>query len=59
MLSDDSNVLVYYRNSYYRGKYRSVNADKTVNVLLIDLGYTITVELANVSETTWTYFRSN
>lgn len=48
MLYDECMVLVYSDNKYFRGKFIGADAEKTANVLLIDMGYTITVELANV-----------
>lgn len=50
MLFVECMVLVYYNSSYYRGKFMSADAGKTANVLLIDFGYMVTVELANVRQ---------
>lgn len=50
MLYVDCMVLVYYSNNYFRGKFISTDAEKTANVLLIDRGNTVTVELANVRQ---------
>lgn len=48
MLYVDCMVLVYYNNKYFRGKFISADALKTANILLIDMGFMVTVELANV-----------
>lgn len=48
MLDADTVVLVFHGQNYYRGKFISPGPAKTVTVLLIDMGYMVTVDLANV-----------
>lgn len=50
MLYLDCMVLVYYDNKYFRGKFIGADASKTANILLIDMGFMVTVELANVRQ---------
>lgn len=50
MLQPECIVLVYYRNLYFRGKFVSSDNGETANVLLIDLGVMVNIELANVSD---------
>lgn len=50
MLNVNCKVLVYYNNGYFRGRFLSADAGKTANVLLVDLGFMVTVELANVRQ---------
>lgn len=51
MLQPDCLVLVYYDSKYFRGKFIKPDAKTTASVLLIDLGYMINIELANVRQT--------
>lgn len=48
MLRGDCMVLVYYNTNYFRGRFISAGVEETANVLLIDMGNTVTVEMANV-----------
>ncbi len=51
MLHAECKVLVYYSTHYYRGKFITSDVRETANILLIDLGYTVNIELANVRQT--------
>lgn len=49
MLDGDSIILVTYNGKYYRGKFVSAATDKLVNVLLIDMGNVVMIDLKSVS----------
>ncbi|KAG4076949.1 hypothetical protein HA402_015936 [Bradysia odoriphaga] len=48
MLQAGCVVLVYFNKQYYRGKFVGFDAGTTANVLLIDFGFTVNIELANL-----------
>ncbi|KAJ6642396.1 Maternal protein tudor [Pseudolycoriella hygida] len=48
MLNAGCMVLVYLNRKYFRGRFVGADAQENANIFLIDRGYTVTVELANI-----------
>ncbi|XP_037035912.1 maternal protein tudor-like [Bradysia coprophila] len=48
MLNAGCVVLVYFSKAYHRGKFVGFDAGTTANVLLVDFGFTVNIELANL-----------